>query len=216
MKKLITAALLLCFTGSIQAGFLDQLKDAVEQTAKRTAEEVVIDTATDLVRGMIIGYTTVQTSSEKEVSDEYTRENGSLPETMTLASYRTEILPASAVRPGTKVIVKSYIEVVPGRNGKQAQIDEKLTIWDNEDNSVALKSMTKQAGEGAGGFRGEFSFTLPEGLPQGVYPVSTSLLMDGEWIQDQNHKLQLVFVTQDPGATVVAAAAAQQQTLVSR
>jgi len=197
MRTLLTSIVLMGFAGSLHAtSFFDKLKDAIEDTALKTAEEVAIETATELVRGMIIGYTTVQTTSEEAVGDDYERENGSLPESMTLSSYRTEILPGAAVSPGTKVTVKSYIEVIPGRNGKAAEIDEKLTIWDNEDNSVALKSMTKRAGEGGGGFEGEFSFTLPEGLPEGMYPVSTSLLMDGEWVRDEKHELQLVQVIQ--------------------
>ena len=102
----------------------------------------------------------------------------------TVASYRTEILPAGAVSPGAQVKVRSYIEVVQGRSGNEVSLEERLTIWDNEDNSVALTSMTKGAAREGGGFAGEFSFTLPEGLPQGVYPVTTDLRIDrvaGDW-----------------------------------
>ena len=193
MKRLSLVLLLATGTSAVHAqSFLDRLKDAVEETAKQTAEQVAIQTASDLIREMIITYTTVQTSSEEEVSKDYEEENGELPENMTVTAYRSEVLPAAAVSPGTKVQVKSFIEVVPGRNGKTARIEERLTIWDNEDNSVALKSMIKRAGRQGGAFTGEFSFSLPEGMPQGVYPITTSLMMDGEWLQDEKHELQLV------------------------
>lgn len=190
----------LCFAAQLHAlDFFDDLKKAVQSTAERT----VINVASDMVRDMIVDATTVQTSTEKEVKKEYEEANGSLPEKMTVTAYRTLILPGEQIKAGTKVKVKSYIEVVPGRDGKHARIEEKLTIWDNEDNSIPLKSMVKEAGESGGVYEGEFSFTLPEGLPQGVYPVSTSLMMDGEWIRDEKHELQLVFLASD-GTEVIA------------
>lgn len=207
MARLTLALLLAVGTSVVQAqSFLDRLKDAVEETAKQTAEQVVIQTASDLVREMIITYTLEQTSSEAEVSEVYEEENGELPVNTTVTAYRTEILPAAAVSPGTEVHVKTFIEVVPGSNGKKAVIEEKLIIWDNEDNTVALKSMRKRAGSKGGAFAGEFTFSLPEGMPQGVYPITTSLMMDGEWLQDEKHRLQLVFYGESDGdGTLVAA-----------
>ena len=104
------------------------------------------------------------------------------------------MLPGSAVSPGTKVRIKSRIEVIPGRNGKRAQIEEQLTIYDNEDNTLVLKSMTKEAQRSAKGgqFEGEFAFSLPEGLPQGVYPIRLTLLLNGDIAGDSDHDLQLV------------------------
>lgn len=185
--------------GSAQAGFLDQLKDAVEDTAKRTAEALAVEATQDIIRGMIIGYSSEQTRTSEEVTRDYEKEKGSRPVNTTISAYRTEILPGAAVSPGTQVRVKSYIEVVEGSSGKAVTLEERLTIWDNEDNTIALKSMTKEAGEKGGGFTGEFSFTLPEGLPQGVYPVSSDLMLNGELVGDERHSLQLVFVDDSAG-----------------
>ena len=178
--------------GSAHASFFDELVNAVERTAKDTARQVVVQTTTQLVRDMIIGYTIRQVRTDDEVAEDYEREHGDLPENARVASYRTEIQPGNAVSPGTEVRVRSWIEVVPGRSGDRPSIEERLTIWDNEDNSVALKSMTKAAGQRGGAFSGEFTFALPEGLPQGVYPVSTDLMLNGERVGDQKHGLQLV------------------------
>ncbi|TXS90731.1 hypothetical protein FV139_17270 [Parahaliea maris] len=208
MSKLKPLAMI-CLVGAVvpgvvstaHAGFFDQLKDAVEDTAKRTAEALAVEATQDIIRGMIIGYSSEQTRTSEEVSKDYEKQQGSRPVNTTVAAYRTEILPGAAVSPGTKVRVKSYIEVVEGSSGKSVTLEERLTIWDNEDNTVALKSMTKEAGEKGGGFTGEFSFTLPEGLPQGVYPVSSDLMLNGELVGDERHTLQLVFVgdSADPG-----------------
>lgn len=195
MIRLTVILLTLLAPALAHADFFRDLKRAVQNTAEQT----VILVASDMVRDMIIDATSTQTSSEAEVAVEYEEENGSLPSTMTVSSYRSLILPGDAVKPGTKVRVKSYIEVIPGQDGRLAKIEEKLTIWDNEDNSESLKTMMKEAGDTGGIYEGEFAFSLPEGMPQGVYPITTELLMDGEWVRDEKHNLQLVMVTLPSG-----------------
>lgn len=209
-KQAAVALAGLLVAGASHADFFDRLKDAVESTAKDTAEAIVVESAEDmtaeLIRGMIIGYTSTRTRTNKEVTEEYEKKTGQLPANTTVASYRSEVLPGAAVSPGTRVRIKSYIEVVQGRNNRSAELEERLTIWDNEDNTVALKSMTKDAGEQGGGYTSEFTFTLPEGLPQGVYPVSSDLMLNGELVGDQRHKLQLVFAGDSPYLERVALA----------
>lgn len=193
-----------------QASFFKDLVDSVQRTAENTARQVVIQTTAQMVRDMIIGYTTVQVKSEREVSAEFEKQTGSLPVNPKVSAYRSEILPGTSVRPGTEVRVKSHIEVVPGTSGARANIEEKMTIWDNDDNSIALNSMTKAPGSSTangGAYTSEFTFTLPEGLPQGVYPVSTHLLLNGEQVGDQKHGLQLVLQVDTSGAVQLALAA---------
>lgn len=197
MNKMIPLALLsFSLASASHASFFVNLLNAAKDTAKRTSEALIIEKTnkivSELIRDMFIGYTSVQTKSNEEVTEEYSKENGSVPESTKVSAYRTQIYPSAAVSPGTEVKVKSYIEVVQGRTSTMAVLEERLTIWDNEDNSIALKSMTKEAGEKGGGFVGEFSFTLPEGLPQGVYPISSDLMLNGELVGDQKHQLQLV------------------------
>lgn len=192
-----------------QANFFKELVDSVQRTAEDTAKQVVVQTTSQMVRDMIIGYTTVQVKSDREVSAEFEKETGSLPVNPKVSSYRSEVLPGTSVRPGTEVRVKSHIEVVPGTSGSRASIEEKMTIWDNDDNSVALNSMTKAPGSSTangGAFTSEFTFKLPEGLPQGVYPVSTHLLLNGEQVGDQRHGLQLVLQVDTSGAMQLALA----------
>ncbi|MDO8863315.1 hypothetical protein Q6D67_16540 [Haliea sp. E1-2-M8] len=205
----ITIGLGLGVANASQANFFKDLVDSVQRTAENTAKDVVIQTTRDTVRNMIIGYTTVQVKSDREVSSEFEKETGSLPVNPKVSAYRSEVLPGTSVRPGTEVRVKSHIEVVPGTSGTGANIEEKMTIWDNDDNSVALNSMTKAPGSSTangGAFTSEFTFKLPEGLPQGVYPVSTHLLLNGEQVGDQRHGLQLVLQVDVSGAIQLAQA----------
>ena len=183
---------------SAKADLWKDLRDAVEKTVTDTAEDIAIATAEQLIHDMIIKYTTRRTRSEKEVVKDYKKEGVELPRYATARTYRAEILPGSLVVPGDDVRIRSYIEIIPGNTGEEARIEERLTIWDNEDNSMALKNLTKAAGRESGGvFRGEFSFTLPEGLPQGMYPITTELILNGEISGDRTLQLQLVLFESD-------------------
>lgn len=205
-KLVITAGITLAlFSLFARADFFKDLGNSLERSLTDTAEDIAIEATAKLIEGMIVKYTTRRTRSEKEVREDYVKEKGELPRITTAASYRSEILPGSLVSPGDDVRIRSYIEVVPGNTGAEALIEERLTIWDNEDNQLALKAMTKEAGKESGGvFRGEFSFTLPEGLPQGLYPITTELMLDGELSGDRKLQLQLVLYKNGDGALLVA------------
>lgn len=195
--------------GYSHAGFFDELvdtaKDAVEETTKDTTRQMVAESTEKMLRNMLIGYSSERTQSDTQVAEDYEKEYGDLPVNTRVSSYRTEIQPGTSVSPGTEVKVRSWIKVIRGRSGDRPAIEERLTIWDNEDNSIALKSMTKDAGKQAGAFRGKFTFVLPEGLPQGVYPVSTDLMLNGEQVGHERHGLQLVIRVKRQGDALLLA-----------
>ena len=198
MQRLTLAALLLTGLATSPAysqGFFDQLKEVVKDAAAETTKALVAQKTSEIISDMFIEYTSEQTRSDEAVSDDYEQVNGNLPTNPRIGIYRSQLQPGNAVSPGTPVKVQSWVEVIPGSSGRTASVEETLTIWDNEDNSLPLKSMSKVVGRGGnegGEFRGEFTFTLPEGLPQGIYPVSTSLTLNGELVGDKRHQLQLV------------------------
>jgi len=214
MKQKILVVLLAIFLcGRAQADLFDSMLDTIKDTAVITATTIVTAKATELIINMIIDYSTEQTKTDEQVSREYEEENGTLPATTTVSSYETTILPGASVTPGTQVNVQSVIEVVPGQDRATAKVEETLTIYDSEDNSQALKSMTKPAAENSGGeFKSQFSFTLPEGMPQGIYPIRSTLKLNGEVAGDNAQDLQLVMHVEYPaGGEMLARLEARRQ-----
>ena len=192
-QKIFVLLLAIVLSARSQADLFDSMLDTIKDTAVITATTIVTAKATELIVNMIIDYSTEQTKTEEQVSREYEEENGALPATTTVSSYQTTILPGASVAPGTEVRVKSVIAVVPGQDRATARIEETLTIYDSEDTSQALKSMTKPATQNTGGeFASQFTFTLPEGMPQGIYPIRSTLALNGEVAGDNSQQLQLV------------------------
>lgn len=158
---------------------------------------------------MIIEHRAKKVADEEGVVSEYKTQHNNLPEKAQASVYNTNTLPGSVVQPGKKVVIQSDIVVIPGREQKETIIQERLAIFDNEDNSKELKSLTKGVNEStrrAGHYTNEFTFTLPEGLPQGVYPIKTTLLLNGEETETIDNHLQLVLEVNSAGEMKLIAA----------
>ncbi len=156
---------------------------------------IVVGIAAKLIYDMVIDYKTEQTSNENQVINKYKKTHKTLPKTPVLVAYESSIKPGDLVTAGNKISVSSSLEVVRGQNKATIVIQEKVTIFDNEDNNKELKSMVKvvnQETQKCGGFKNEFTFTLPKGMPQGVYPVTTTIIIDGKEFSPVNNKMQLV------------------------
>lgn len=162
---------------------------------KAAARVAAVAVAVTLVTKMIIKYRSERVAKEEQVAEEYKTKNQQLPAEPMATEYLTKTLPGNVVTPGQEVIIQSEIVVVPGTRQKTALIEERIAIYDNEDNTKELKNFTKPVNEKTktgGRYKNEFSFTLPEGLPQGVYPIKTELLLNGEVVNTANNDIQLV------------------------
>lgn len=159
------------------------------------AKVAAVVVAAKYITDMVIEHRAKKVADEQGVIDNYKNQHQELPEKAMASQYVTSTQPGSIVQPGKKVVIQSDIVVIPGRNQTETLIQEKLAIFDNEDNTKELKSLTKDVNDEtkqAGHYTNEFTFTLPEGLPQGVYPIKTSLLLNGEVVQTANNDIQLV------------------------
>jgi len=171
------------------------------------AKVAAVAVAAKYIVDMVVEHKAKKLADEKAVAKDYKDQHTSLPEKAEASVYTTTTEPGNVVQPGKKVVIKSDIVVVPGRDEKDTLIQERMAIFDNEDHEKELKSLTKNVNEGtkrAGHYTNEFSFTLPEGLPQGVYPIKNTLLINGEEIQSANNDLQLVLHVDERGRQFIA------------
>ena len=172
------------------------------------AKIAAVAVAVKYIADMIIEQRAKKVSDEERVITDYKNNHDSLPDKPQAATYTTSTLPGSVVQPGKKVVIQSDIVVVPGREQKETLIQERLAIFDNEDNTKELKSLTKDVNDDTkrgGRYTNEFTFTLPEGLPQGVYPIKTTLILNGEEKETISNNLQLVLQVNSAGDMLIAA-----------
>jgi hypothetical protein len=225
MKKLVVLMVISMFAASFAHSFgLNDLKSKVDgsgncssndQSCKnreklKTAAKVgAVVLAAKAITDMVIEQRAKNISKEDKVAKEYKAKHNTLPDQPLALRYTTDTLPGKVVESGKKIIIRSDIVVVPGTQQKDTLIEERISIFDNEDHSKELNSLTKEVNgktKRAGHYQNEFSFTLPKGLPQGVYPIKTALLLDGKVVENANNDIQLVLHIDSTGATELLAA----------
>lgn len=170
---------------------------------KAVARVAAVAAAVTLITKMVIKHRSERIAREEQVAEEYKTQNSNLPAEPMATEYITKTLPGNVVAPGSEVVIQSDIVVVPGTKQKTALIEERIAIYDNEDNTKELKSFTKPVNgktKKGGRYQNEFSFTLPEGLPQGVYPIKTELLLNGKVVDTSDADIQLVLQINEFGA----------------
>ncbi|MET1255114.1 hypothetical protein [Aliikangiella maris] len=162
---------------------------------KQIGAVVVIGLAAKLIYDMVIDSESTQTTNEENVISKYKAAHFTLPPQPLLVSYQSNIKPGEVVKAGNDISVVSSLEVVPGTSTRQVDIKEKIIIFDNEDHTKELKSLTKMVNKEtrAGGiFKNQFTFKLPKGMPQGVYPIKTLVYVNGKAFAPNDNRMQLV------------------------
>jgi hypothetical protein len=172
-----------------------------EKTCKKTenlkaaAKVVTIGIAAKIIYDMIVDYKSERTEDDAQVSKVYLDKNNNLPEEPTVVAYEATLTPSNVAQVGEKVQVKTAVTVVPSRKSNQALIEEKIEIFDNEDNSKVIKSLVKSVNgetKSAGSYENLFTFTLPQGMPQGIYPIRTAIIVDGKEQPAKPNTMQVV------------------------
>lgn len=169
---------------------------------KAAARVAAVAVAVTVLTKMIIKHRSERIAKEEQVAAEYKTKNQNLPAEPVATEYQTKTLPGNVVAPGQEVVIQSDIVVVPGARRKTALIEERIVIYDNEDNTKELKNFAKPVNaktKTGGRYKNEFAFTLPEGLPQGVYPIKTELLLNGKMVNAADNDIQLVLHVNEVG-----------------
>ncbi|MBI3561743.1 MAG: hypothetical protein HY080_08515 [Gammaproteobacteria bacterium] len=166
-----------------------------ERDLKTAGKIVAIGIAAKLIYDMIIDYTSSQVSDEDKVINDYKKVHEVLPPEPDVVQYSSTLKPSNVVSAGKAVIIDSDLVVVPSAKSKTVDIQERIDIYDNEKTDKTIKSMTKPVNaktKKSGAFKNEFKFTLPVGMPQGVYPIKTMVLVNGKAFKPAENKMQLV------------------------
>lgn len=224
MRKSLLALTLIAFVAQQGYGFgLGDLKRVVDKSykckagdqgcknrehLKAVAKVAAVAVVATVITKMIIKQRSKRLAKEDQVAQDYKTQQGNLPPEPIATQYQTTALPGSVVVPGKEIVIQSDIVVVPGATEKKALIEERIAIYDNEDNTKELKTLTKAvnaSSKRAGHYQNEFTFTLPEGVPQGVYPIKTELLLNGKVVDSNDNNLQLVMEVNNLGQWQVLA-----------
>lgn len=166
-----------------------------KENIKTAAKVVAVGIAAKIIYDMVIDYKTRNVSDEGKVVEKYKSKFKNLPDNPEVMSYESSLKPGQVVKPGEPVLLVSKVEVVPGKNGGPVLVQEKIAIHDNEDPQKIIKSLVKTVNEASkkgGAFENEFSFTLPVGMPQGVYPVETAVLLNEKESSKEQNDMQVV------------------------
>lgn len=185
----------------------DKSKCERKENIETAVKVAAIGIAAKIIYDMVIEYKTKPVSDEDAVIKAYKAKHKTLPNKPAVVSYTTSLKPGQVVKPGKPVLLVSKVEVVPGKNGGPVLVQEKIAIHDNEDNKKVIKSLVKgvnEASKKGGIFENEFSFTLPEGMPQGVYPVETAVLLNDEEQDQEKNEMQVVWQVMPDGQYQIA------------
>ncbi len=176
---------------------------------KSAVKVVAIGIAAKAVYDMAIDFKTKKVAKEDEVVKNYKEKYKTLPKNAKVVSYSTNLKPGQVVKPGQPVTLVSRVEVVPGTSKEKIVVQEKIAIHDNEDKDKVIKSLVKNVIEGdekGGVYENEFRFTLPVGMPQGVYPVATSVMVNEKEQGKEDNSMQVVLQVFEDGRYEIAMA----------
>ena len=137
-------------------------------------------------------YYTKQTKSAQQVTDEYKAKNkGTLPASATVTRFNVQVAPSSKIQAGNAVNVASNIEVVPGSSNPRPTIEQEIALY-SPDGAEAAKARKPASQASGGAFETSFKFSLPQGVPQGIYPVKSQLYVDGRPAAGTDTRFQVV------------------------
>lgn len=190
-KKISIVFTALLSTGMLAGCGLTDITSSNNLNNAVTAVQIGI--AAKALYEIAISFQSEELANEKIVVKEYLQKNKKLPKKSKVIKYTSSIPAGNIVQPGVATTIESKLTVVPGEKSKSVSIQEKIEIFDNDDNTKVIKSLVKTVNKKnkGGNFSNKFSFTLPNNMPQGVYPIKTSAIVDGEVQSTVNSKMQV-------------------------
>jgi len=136
-------------------------------------------------------YNSQQTKTAEQVNSDYrASNNGALPETPKVVAYDIGAAP-SAISAGNPMVINSRIAIVGAANGPLPVVEQKIVVG-HDGKEIASARKQANPGAGAGEYVTSFKVNMPKGVPQGNYPVSTSLYVNGNLVESRSTAVQVV------------------------
>ena len=151
--------------------------------------------AVKLLKDMVVEHNVQKVTGETEVIDKYKKDHNKLPKKPVAMTYTSMSDPGNVIKPGDTVKLISEIEVVPSKKKQKIVIEERITIFDRDDPKQVLRSFVKpvnQDNKRGGAYQNTIQFTIPKGMQQGKYPITTDLLLDKKVAKNVKTDLKLV------------------------
>lgn len=159
---------------------------------------VAIGAAAGLAACFVINYKSVQTQTAEQVEAQYKKAGKKVSADPQVVSYQTSIQPGSTIKRGQPIKIVSNIVAIDGSREAVNQIKEEVRLYE-PGSTTAFKEGTKVANEkpGSGAYENTFTITLDNQVPQGVYRVDTSVLLNGKAVNTRTNNVQLVMIDAD-------------------
>jgi hypothetical protein len=167
---------------------------------KRRGEGAAAGAAIGALACVAYNYYTKQTKTSQQVADEYkAAHKGTLPASATVTRFNAQVAPTAKVQAGNAITVASNIEVVPGTSNPRPAVEQEIALFGPDGAQVGKARKPASQTAGGGAFETSFKFSLPQGVPQGVYPVKSQLYVDGKPAAGTDTRFQVVVA---PGGAV--------------
>ncbi len=139
-------------------------------------------------------YRTQQTKTAEQVNQAYRMaNNGQVPTNPRVVTYQVDAAP-STISSGNPMVINSVIGIAQAPGGTPPVVEQEIVVgYDGK--KVASARKQANAGGGAGEYTTSFTVKLPQGVPQGSYPVYTSLYVNGNRVDGKSTAVQVVFIS---------------------
>lgn len=142
---------------------------------------------------MAMNYQAKQTRTAQQVQGDYKIANkGALPDQAKLVRFDATLAPVAKIAPGGQTALNSEIEVIAGTRDTQSPLIEVEMAMTRPDGKVQTSRKVVNEGQGAGGYQSTFNLKMPKGVPEGEYPLKTTVYLNGKAAGSKNLRLQIV------------------------
>lgn len=167
-------------------------------SSKDRGTGALVGTAAGIAACFVINAKTIQTQTSEQVEQQYKTGGKKITSEPQVVSYQTSIKPGATIKRGQPIQVVSNIVAIDGSSQPVTEIKEEVRLFE-PGATTPLKEGTKVANQkpGSGGYENTFTVNLDKQVPQGIYRIETSVLLNGKAVNTRTNDVQLVMIDAD-------------------